>query len=246
MNEEDPHGTQLRLGFRGGLSSFWRAPAIEGQRRRRDERYSAPVKIIPAVVAALIVATVAGCSSPSAPASPTPTATAAASVTVPDLSGGDGSDARDKLKNAGLEVDFDAGSDTVILASNWTVTGQDPAAGTSVPAGSTVTVDVERKAAPTSDATSAAPAAPADATTTGLQGPFALTACDEYGKAAYPYGWKSHTILGLIASQAEGDHWFAKFDADVTNAFGAQRSVTVECAVSGTNDAPNVTAFNTY
>ena len=63
---------------------------------------------------------------------PTPTSTPTSTtetVEVLDVVGQDGAAARDALTALGFEVEFDAGDDTVIIASNWTVDSQSPLAG---------------------------------------------------------------------------------------------------------------------
>ena len=102
-----------------------------------------------------------------------------------------------------------------------------------------------QSATPSPAATAAAPA-PLPATTSGLTGTYAQSACDQYGNGQFPYGWDPHFITGLLADGPQGDHWYQKFEADVTNQYGAKRSVDVECTVTGTNDAPTVSDFLAY
>ena len=73
-------------------------------------------------------------------------------VTVPDVTGLDGSAAKKAIKALGLSVEFDAGDDeTVLIASNWTVDRQSPAPGDTAGEGSTVTLTVSKPEAPVSD-----------------------------------------------------------------------------------------------
>lgn len=77
----------------------------------------------------------------------------------------------------------------------------------------------------------------------------ALSACRAYGKEQYPYGFKTHDILGVIQNFTPSDDntWFYKATVDVTNAFGATaKDQTYECYVTGTTDNPVVTEFNVY
>lgn len=187
------------------------------------------------------------------------TATAtAAPISVPDVSGLAGDEAKKNITDAGLEVKWDAGEASVWVASNWIVLTQSPKAGTRVADNSTVTLKVERKANETATSTatglpaqskSAAPAAPAqaaDTTPSGLDSGWASTACQQYGEQQFPYGFKAHTLIGLLAQEVQGDEIYLKFEADITNGFGAKRKATVECLVGGTNGSPNVTSFIAY
>ncbi|CAM5423547.1 hypothetical protein LSHI6S_02562 [Leifsonia shinshuensis] len=127
----------------------------------------------------------------------------------------------------------------MIAASNWTVVSTDPAAGATLPAGGTVTVNVTKPtAAPT--------AVEQTATSAGLTGTYAQAACDTYGKTQFPYGFKAAWIAGKLADRIENDQWFFKVTAKVTNEYGAQRAATIECTISGTNDAPEVVSFLAY
>lgn len=197
------------------------------------------------LVVAVLVWGVTGCSatapvdSPSASATSTPTPSAV-SVTVPDVAGKDGASARKVLEDQQLRVEFKSDNGkSVIAASNWTVVSSDPAAGASVTAGVTVTLNVTKPAA-----TQTAPQQ--EATSAGLTGTYAQAACDTYGKAQFPYGFKAAWITGRIADRIENDQWFLKVTAKVKNEFNAQPEVTVECTVAGTNPAPEVVSFLAY
>ena len=50
-------------------------------------------------------------------------------VKVPDVTSMAGDDARDAIEAAGFESEFDAGDESVWMASNWTVMSQKPVAG---------------------------------------------------------------------------------------------------------------------
>jgi hypothetical protein len=179
------------------------------------------------------------------------TAQAADGVKMPNVVGVSAKTVRAFLSEEGFVVKLKPKANgPVIMASHWTVTKQSVKAGKVVEAGDkiTLTVKLKKKYAPTTSSPTTTPtteAAP-DVTSTGLDAGHAGTACDQYGAAKYPYGWKGHLILGRIASEAQGDHYFWKFEADVTNAYNAKASVTVECTVAGSNDAPQVTGFDVY
>lgn len=199
-----------------------------------------------AILAAITLAvTLNACSSSGT--SPTPsTSPSTASATIQDVTGMKADDARDALTKAGYVVKFTTtDGSTVILASNWTVLSQDPAAGTPAATGTTVTLTAE-KTKKTQASTPEPSASPAEATTTGLTYAPASVACDNAGKTAFPYGYDPHWILGVIATRVEGDHWFMKYQATVKNQFNAKRDVTIECTVAGSDDAPTVTGFNAY
>jgi Uncharacterized protein conserved in bacteria len=176
-----------------------------------------------------------GCSTaqPSATVSATASAPpAAASVTIPDATGKDGASAREILQDLGLAVEFKSDNGkSVIAASNWTVVSTVPAAGVTLPAGQSVTVNVTKPAAtPT--------VVEQEATSAGLTGTYAQAACDTYGKSQFPYGFKAAWIAGKLADRVENDQWFFKVTAKVKNEYGAQRETTIECTIAGSNESP--------
>ena len=159
---------------------------------------------------------------------------------VPDLAGLDGAAAVKVLKSVGLKWKF---SRLVFIMSGWQVTRTKPAAGQTVAAGKKIKLFVVR---PTPTAAAADPASPK--TSGGLTVPFALTACDQYGQSQYPYGFKLHTILGVIGTSYDPakDAIFTKVESEVTNQYNATAQTTTECTVTGTNDAPQVIGWLTY
>jgi hypothetical protein len=184
-------------------------------------------------------------------------AQAADGVKMPNVVGISAKTVRNLLTEEGFVVKLKPKANgPVIMPSHWKVTKQSVKPGEEIKPGDKIklTVKLKKKYAPktkspqtrqSSVATPSAEAAP-DATSAGLDGAHAAVACDRYGDQQYPYGWKGHIFLGVIASEAQGDHYFFKFQADVTNAFDAEASVTVDCTVGGSNDAPQVTSFDVY
>lgn len=87
-----------------------------------------------------------------------------------------------------------------------------------------------------------------EATTGGLEQTEAMTACDFYGQGQFPYGYDAHWIMGLMNDELDtaNDEWDFKLTADVTNAFNAEREVTVECSVTGSNETPAISHFDAY
>lgn len=75
-----------------------------------------------------------------------------------------------------------------------------------------------------------------------------MTACDQHGDQQFPYGYKAHWILGSLANEldTENDEWYFKFTADVTNEYNATRETTIECHVTGSNEAPQIVSFLVY
>ncbi len=179
------------------------------------------------------------------------TAQGADGVRMPNVVGLSAKTVRAFLSEEGFVVKLKPKANgPVIMASHWKVTKQSVKVGEIVEAGDNITLTVKlmKKYAPTTSSPVATPtkeAAP-DVTSAGLDAGHAGTACDQYGAAMYPYGWQGHLILGRIASEAQGDHYFWKFEAEVTNAYNAKAAVTVDCTVGGSNDAPQVTGFNVY
>jgi hypothetical protein len=187
-----------------------------------------------------------------AAATTTPSSAPRDSVEVPDVAGLAGDEAESALEEAGFVVRYEAGDESVVVASNWKVVSQVPARGTASSKGDTVTLTVELETVLTptpSDeaaAPSAAPPAAANTTPSGLDFGWASTACQQRGDQEFPYGFKGHTIVGLLAQEVQGDEIYMKFEADITNGFGAERKANVECSVGGTNGAPQVTYFIAY
>ncbi|MEN2738232.1 excalibur calcium-binding domain-containing protein [Microbacterium sp. X-17] len=92
-----------------------------------------------AIVALLSALALAGCSTNVARPAPS----APAQVAAPNVTGLAGDVARDAIQASGLAVEWDSDR-AVVLPSNWTVVGQDPAAGTLVAAGGKVTLKVTK------------------------------------------------------------------------------------------------------
>jgi beta-lactam-binding protein with PASTA domain len=79
----------------------------------------------------------------------TAASTPAALIKVPDVSGMNHQDAQDTMQRAGLynlrEVDGTGQGRMLVLDRNWVQTGQDPAAGTEVPADTVITLTAVKK-----------------------------------------------------------------------------------------------------
>ncbi|MFJ7217340.1 PASTA domain-containing protein [Amycolatopsis sp. NPDC098790] len=99
-------------------------------------------------LAALAFALVACGAPPGEPGTTTSTSTltsaSAALIKVPDVSGMNHQDAQDAMQRAGLynlrEVDGTGQGRAMVVDRNWVQTGQDPAAGTEVPADAEITL----------------------------------------------------------------------------------------------------------
>lgn len=75
----------------------------------------------------------------------------------------------------------------------------------------------------------------------------AVTAVEAYGKTMYPYGFKIHTVKGLLGSEALDENtWFLKYQVTITNAFNAEAKLVCEAKVTGTNDNPEIVDFLVY
>jgi hypothetical protein len=158
-------------------------------------------------------------------------------VTVPDLAGKTGSAAATALGKLGLVGKYDGGDQTVIAGSNWTVDSTDPAAGTQVAPGSTVTIKVHK--------TETAPASPT-ANAQGLTESTAMLACESAGSSRYPYGFKPRWIVGNMNSSLTGDQWTFKTLVKIKNQYGVEAQQTMECNVGGSEASPAVTHFLIY
>lgn len=77
---------------------------------------------------------------------------------------------------------------------------------------------------------------------------YAWTAVKNYGDNEFPYGFKLHNWVGVLAETAEDENtWFLKATCDVTNAFGATaKDMICEARVIGTTDNPQVIHFLVY
>ena len=85
-----------------------------------------------ALAAIVFLLALTGCSGPQGPSG----------TEIPSVVGMTGNKAQDALRDAGFKVEWDAGEDDVWMASNWTVDGQDPAAGELAADGATITLAV--------------------------------------------------------------------------------------------------------
>ena len=170
-------------------------------------------------------------------ASTTPT-----SVTMPDLSGMAGDKAAEALTAAGItsipSFKDEAGKETVIKRSNWSVTGQSPSAGESVVTNVAVTLTVHHDSA---DAAASAEATKAK-TTQGLDGVSAAQACGNEWESSlqkqYPSAKiKAHWIADVYAREykADEDSWYIKMRVSVDKA-----DFNAECTASGSEESPVV------
>lgn len=77
----------------------------------------------------------------------------------------------------------------------------------------------------------------------------AFNACERRGKFEFPYGFKIHSVLGVIANQSIDNNtgWYFKYTVDITNGFGAtMKDKVMECKVHGTTASPSVDYFVVY
>jgi hypothetical protein len=177
---------------------------------------------------------------------------------LPDVVGMNGSQAAEALEE--YEVVYDAGDDSVWMASNWTVDAQSPAAAERLEEGEEVTLTVskpaeetappvestEPSATPTEAAPEAAPPTPdSNTTSAGLTSGWAMTGCNNAGEAQYPYGFNGDWIIDGT-SQIVEDKWLLQAGATITNGYNAERRATVVCVVTGTDGAPVVESLIDY
>ncbi len=75
----------------------------------------------------------------------------------------------------------------------------------------------------------------------------AWIAAEQYGKLEYPYGFKLHYYMGVLAEEPVDDNtWFLKAECTVENAYGNKLKGTCEAKVTGTSDNPKVISFYCY
>ena len=129
---------------------FRPAPSQSAPLRPRRRMLSAGGCLVALVLA--LTPVLAGCDGAAAQGTtPTGAATTQALITVPDVVGMKGDVATEALEKAGLTqtpsyTDVD-GKESVWKPSNWSVTAQDPAAGTQVPADQAITLTVNHDSA---------------------------------------------------------------------------------------------------
>ena len=129
---------------------FRPAPSQSAPLRPRRRMLSAGGCLVALVLA--LTPVLAGCDGAAAQGTtPTGAATTQALVTVPDVVGMKGDVATEALEKAGLTqtpsyTDVD-GKESVWKPSNWSVTAQDPVAGTQVPADQAITLTVNHDSA---------------------------------------------------------------------------------------------------
>ena len=129
---------------------FRPAPSQSAPLRPRRRMLSAGGCLVALVLA--LTPVLAGCDGAAAQGTtPTGAATTQALIMVPDVVGMKGDVATEALEKAGLTqrpsyTDVD-GKESVWKPSNWSVTAQDPAAGTQVPADQAITLTVNHDSA---------------------------------------------------------------------------------------------------
>lgn len=75
----------------------------------------------------------------------------------------------------------------------------------------------------------------------------AWQAVKEYGQSQYIYGFDLHTIVGVLAEEAEDENtWFLKAKVTITNEYNAEADMTCEARVTGTDANPQVVDFSVY
>lgn len=189
-------------------------------------------------------------------------------IAVPDVSGLTAVEAKAKLEDAGLRASveqegrFSAGGD------RFDAVDTDPAAGEEVSAGSKVILNVaeatERLEAEQAAADEAAAkekaereaerakaeeearAKAAESAAQPLSEDNARPYCLDYADNSFPYGIKVHYMMGVLAEKETDTGWFMKYEATITNEFGAKRDANIECHMSGTNGAPVMDDFLAY
>ncbi|MEV8135754.1 PASTA domain-containing protein [Microbacterium aurantiacum] len=102
-------------------------------------RRTLPARYAIAGAALVLALTLGGCGTSAAVPAPTPTVQA---VTVPDVVGMTGDEARDLLTDAGFTVSW--GDELVLMPSNWIVNAQDPDSTGSAAPGSEIILTVSK------------------------------------------------------------------------------------------------------
>lgn len=191
-----------------------------------------------------------GKTEPARTAAPSSSAAPAEAIIIPDVAGKPGSEAEKLLVEAGFLVERDGAGEVVVKADNWDAKGTTPAAGEKSEKGGKVTLHMvratERLAAEAAALKAANEKSAADAAAKPLEAVQAQVFCEDYAKREFPYGVKLHTFAGKLAEQKTEAGWYLKFEASITNEFGAKRDSNVECHMSGTNGTPVMDDFVAY
>lgn len=137
------------------------------------------------------------------------------------------------------------GSDDAVAAAPPSSAAARPDAIATVGAATAAPVDVQETAVPEASDTPEATYEP-EATTRGLESSAARLACQRFGQIAFPYGFKDHSILGVINEEIVRNRWFIKHEVTITNGYDAKRDTVFECTVGGTSANPKVTEFHVY
>ena len=179
---------------------------------------------------------------------------------VPDVVGKPAAEAQAELEDAGFEVKTSGviGDDV----ATFDVDSTTPAAGEQVNADDPrVTLNLveneeraaaadaaekEAKEKKAAEDKAAAEKSAADHAAAPLEAVEAQVFCDSYAQLQFPYGVKLHTIAGKLAEEQTAEGWYMKFEADITNEYGAERSSNIECHMSGTNGSPTMDDFLAY
>jgi hypothetical protein len=119
----------------------------------------------------------------------------------------------------------------------------------SAPETRATTQNSEVASSPSDVPATSSPSSPAQVSTnqtaSGLQWTWAWATCEAHGKQQFSYGYHD-SLAGMYAKAIHGDTWWLKYQATITNAYGADQVVDVECTVGGSNDNPVVQRFIDY
>lgn len=167
--------------------------------------------------------TAAADKAPAAAAAPVAEEAAEEVVAVPETTGLTAKEAAALLENAGLEVDFSATKGVVLDRDNWTVLSSTPASGSTVKAGDTIVVNVEKTVTEAAPAPAeSAPAAPAPAPAPAQpEKPAMSTAQSSAVRSAESYlSFKGFSRAGLTEQlTSEYGEGFAAEDAEFAIAY---------------------------
>lgn len=189
-------------------------------------------------------------------------------ILIPAVSGLPAAEAVALLEGAGFRVSIEEGGKYSAGGERFDAVDTDPAAGEEASKGSKVTLNVveatarleaekaeAERAAAQEDAkrqaeqAKAAEEARAKAAASAAQ-PLsednARPFCLDFAHKSFPYGIKVHYILGVLAEEKTDSGWYMKYEATITNEFGAKQDSNIECHMSGTNGSPNMDDFLAY
>ena len=158
-------------------------------------------------------------------------------IYVPDVTGDDLDTAVSTLEEKGFVVEYDK---TLSEGTEWVVSEQSLAALEKVRPGTEITLTAMEK----NEYLNVNPDDWATKTSTGLTLKTASNACVDRGLEQFPAGFEVDWKSDKITETVEGENALLVYIADATNADGTATRYVVNCTVTGTEAAPELTVYD--